>query len=193
MNLTDLERSVINLSATLTNVKPDRLFLKTRMREIAFPRQLAIYILRKKGYTTHAAAKLFGKDHATAMHATKTIENLLTTKNPYQQKLKEIMTKLHVISPQVDLAERRPDYMKIHFDLHKYKTEQIKAVRKYFEKIKGVKIVTAQTTTNPDNSHAYDWILFQFDPEADINDIERIISEVHSERLVSYAEFLYKG
>jgi hypothetical protein len=54
---------------------------KTRQREIVFARQLIMYFVKiySKKTTWAQTASKFGKDHATAMHAVNTIQNLIDT------------------------------------------------------------------------------------------------------------------
>lgn len=46
---------------------------KTRMRHIAWPRQVAMTYCYLAGYSYPQVAAFFGKDHTTVMHAVKTV------------------------------------------------------------------------------------------------------------------------
>jgi hypothetical protein len=59
-----------------------RIFAKTRKREIVFTRQTIMYFGKKyEQGTLRVLGDIFGKDHATALHGIKTINNLIDT-NP---------------------------------------------------------------------------------------------------------------
>lgn len=61
---------------------------KTRKREVVFARQLIMYFLvehTKESWAQIAAH--YGKDHATAMHAYKTINNLIDTDRKIKAKI----------------------------------------------------------------------------------------------------------
>ena len=69
---------------------------KTRKREIVQARQIAMYFaksLTKKSLAT-IGAKIGGKDHATVLHACKTVNNLIDTDKRFQVYIKEIEKKL---------------------------------------------------------------------------------------------------
>lgn len=63
------------------------ILLKTRKREFSEPRQLAMYFIRlnTKLHST-SIGKLFGKDHATVLHAVKTISDLINIDKAFKTK-----------------------------------------------------------------------------------------------------------
>jgi chromosomal replication initiator protein len=62
------------------NVSQQQLLSKSRDRQLVFIRHLAIYLILTKTKTTlKATGEIFGRDHTTAMHAKKAIEDYLDT------------------------------------------------------------------------------------------------------------------
>lgn len=69
------------------NIAPDQLKSKTRKREIVQSRQVAMYFA--KIYTKNSLAsigsQIGGKDHATVLHACKTVNNLMETDKRFKR------------------------------------------------------------------------------------------------------------
>lgn len=63
---------------------------KTRKRTIVKARQIAMYIMRKKGLTLHCIAAFFGKDHTTCIHSERTVIDLMHTDIEYRIEVNEI-------------------------------------------------------------------------------------------------------
>jgi chromosomal replication initiator protein len=74
------------------NISIDKINSSTRKREIVQARQLAMYF--SKSYTKHSLAsigsKLGNKDHATVLHACKTVRNLYDTDRDFKKNFDEI-------------------------------------------------------------------------------------------------------
>jgi chromosomal replication initiator protein len=74
------------------NIPPDKINSNTRKREIVQARQLAMYF--SKSYTKLSLAaigsKLGKKDHATVLHACKTVKNLSDTDRTFKKHLEEL-------------------------------------------------------------------------------------------------------
>lgn len=69
--------------------------IDTRQREILEPRQVAMY-LRKKN-TKESLAKIgkrYGRDHATVLHAFRTVNNLLETDKEYRRKVESVQKRI---------------------------------------------------------------------------------------------------
>jgi chromosomal replication initiator protein len=68
------------------NIKIGDLKAKRRTKNIAFPRQVAMYLCRKHTETSFPGIgdKFGGRDHSTVIHASKTIEKKLK-EDPYMQ------------------------------------------------------------------------------------------------------------
>jgi chromosomal replication initiation ATPase DnaA len=70
----------------------EKLFSKTKKREVVKPRQIAMYFSRMKTKESFATIgiELGGKDHATAMHAFRTISGEKEVNKIFARQLKEI-------------------------------------------------------------------------------------------------------
>lgn len=78
------------------NIPVDLLKSKTRKREIVQARQVAMYFA--KNFTKNSLAVIGsiigGKDHATVLHACRTVQNLMDTDKKFKQYIEEIEKKL---------------------------------------------------------------------------------------------------
>ena len=69
---------IIDACAKFYNVKKEDIYSEKRTKEIAFARQVSIYIIRElTNYSYPKIGAVFGKNHATAMYAINTIEDLM--------------------------------------------------------------------------------------------------------------------
>ena len=68
------------------------LSLKTRKREIVEARQISMYFCKQltKDSLAVIGTHVGGKDHATVLHANKTINNLISTNRKYAQHIEQI-------------------------------------------------------------------------------------------------------
>lgn len=80
------------------NLSPDLLQSKTRKREIVQARQIAMYFSKTltKSSLASIGALIGGKDHATVLHACKTVNNLMDTDKRFKSQLETIEKKLKV-------------------------------------------------------------------------------------------------
>lgn len=73
--------TITKMVCKITEQDPKNLQLKTRKREIVFSRQVCMSLAKLK--TKHSLSTIGkyygGKDHATVLHAIKTIKNLIDT------------------------------------------------------------------------------------------------------------------
>lgn len=78
------------------NVPIELILSKTRKREIVQARQVAMYFSKNltKSSLTTIGAKIGGKDHATVLHACKTVNNLIDTDKRFRVQIEEIGKKL---------------------------------------------------------------------------------------------------
>jgi chromosomal replication initiator protein DnaA len=81
------------------NLPSDVLQAKTRKREIVQARQIAMYF--SKSYTkaslSSIGSMIGGKDHATVLHACKTISNLIETDKSFKSQIDEIEKKIKTL------------------------------------------------------------------------------------------------
>lgn len=80
------------------NLTPEALQTKTRKREIVQARQIAMFFSKSltKSSLATIGSKIGGKDHATVLHACKTVNNLLDTDKQFKNQLEELEKKLKV-------------------------------------------------------------------------------------------------
>ncbi|MDY6800959.1 MAG: chromosomal replication initiator protein DnaA [Bacteroidota bacterium] len=80
------------------NLSPDLLQSKTRKREIVQARQIAMYFSKvlTKSSLASIGALIGGKDHATVLHACKTVNNLMDTDKRFKSQIETIEKKLKV-------------------------------------------------------------------------------------------------
>lgn len=84
--------SIIELTCSTLKVDRDVLLSAKRTREVAQARQIAMYLCKQHTKTPLAGigAALGGKNHATVLHACKTIPNLIETDKIIRQQVEEI-------------------------------------------------------------------------------------------------------
>ncbi|MFC2096268.1 chromosomal replication initiator protein DnaA [Bacteroidota bacterium] len=80
------------------SLSPDLLQSKTRKREIVQARQIAMYFSKSmtKSSLASIGALIGGKDHATVLHACKTVNNLMDTDKRFKSQIESIEKKLKV-------------------------------------------------------------------------------------------------
>ena len=84
---------IIKVVADHYNVKQDELFNKKRTQNIAFPRQVAMYLCRELADLSYPRiGELFGgRDHTTVIHAYEKISNFKNSNFAFQNELQEII------------------------------------------------------------------------------------------------------
>jgi len=88
--LTKTEKSADYIIARVCEkfgITREQLTATTRKREIAEPRQVAMYMLRSLGLSYAQVGSIFNKDHATVVYATKQVRNLLSYDNEFKSKV----------------------------------------------------------------------------------------------------------
>ena len=80
------------------NIEINQLQTKTRKREIVQARQIAMYFSKSltKSSLANIGTQIGGKDHATVLHACKTVNNLMETDKQFKQYVDDIQKKLKV-------------------------------------------------------------------------------------------------
>ena len=76
------------------------IYIKTRKREIVICRQLIMYFLKKfnRKQTLAEIGSVYGKDHATVLHAIKTVNNLIDTDKSFSCKVELYSKKIETIA-----------------------------------------------------------------------------------------------
>ncbi len=90
-------------------VDKDLLPTKTRKREVVEARQQVMYFMKKihgKNMSWAKIASFYGKDHATAMHAAKTVTNLIDTNKQFREKNYGYMEKINKMIAAKEYADK---------------------------------------------------------------------------------------
>lgn len=75
------------IAAEIWGLNPEKLFQRTRKREVVEARQvLMVYRHVELGQTQAIAAEFYGMDHASVDHARKTVYSLLVTNRAFREK-----------------------------------------------------------------------------------------------------------
>lgn len=88
--------SIIDLTCSTLKIEREMLLSSKRTREVAQARQIAMYLCKQHTKTplSGIGAALGGKNHATVLHACKTIPNLMETDKIIRQQVEEIERQL---------------------------------------------------------------------------------------------------
>lgn len=103
-----------NIVCDYYKIKSFLLYTKTRKREIVFPRQILMYLyMSHLKMTSIKAADVYSRDHATALHAKKTILNLCETDNKIRSQVKQIKSLLPIKEPKNPLIIENINLLKL--------------------------------------------------------------------------------
>jgi chromosomal replication initiator protein len=88
---------VVNAVSTIFGVSTDRLLGRDRSREVAWPRQIAMYLLREEGNVSlpQIGEALGGRDHTTVMYACDKVADLIERDDRLRRQLIQIREQLY--------------------------------------------------------------------------------------------------
>jgi chromosomal replication initiator protein len=88
---------VINTVAGAYNLSPDRMMGRERSRQVALPRQIAMYLMREEGNISlpQIGEALGGRDHTTVMYGCDKIADLLERDDQFRRQVIEIRERLY--------------------------------------------------------------------------------------------------
>lgn len=88
-------KEITKTVAEVFGIEYHLLFTKTRKRNVVVARQVAMYVIKKKVDTNSLAniGAFFNKDHATVLHAIRTVDNLMENYKDFEIKVKVALTK----------------------------------------------------------------------------------------------------
>ncbi len=94
VSITEIQKSV----CSYFGLSSEAMTSKTRKREIVQARQIAMYFCRSltKASLASIGAQIGGKDHATVLHACKTVEDLVETDKLFRQHVTEIEKRIRI-------------------------------------------------------------------------------------------------
>ncbi|NJM14003.1 MAG: hypothetical protein HC896_00220 [Bacteroidales bacterium] len=83
--------------AAYFNMEVEQMHKNSRKREVVQARQIAMYFSKNKTKCSYAKIGeiIGGKDHATVLHACKTVNNLIETDRQFRQQIEEIETRFN--------------------------------------------------------------------------------------------------
>lgn len=92
VSINDIQKVV----CSFFNLTSEALMSKTRKREIVQARQIAMYLSKNhtKASLASIGSQIGGKDHATVLHACKTVKDLIETDKHFRQHIAEIERRL---------------------------------------------------------------------------------------------------
>lgn len=87
-----------NMVAYFFNMPVEQMDLKTRKREIVQPRQIAMFFSKhgNKGSLAEIGEEIGNKDHATVLHACKTVNNLYDTDKKFRSWIDKLSSKMDI-------------------------------------------------------------------------------------------------
>lgn len=90
-------KKILETVSTFYDLKPEQLIAKNRKKEIAWPRQIAMYLMREEAKTSYPTIgnELGGRDHTTAMHAYEKVSQALQDNSNAKQEIDLIRQKIH--------------------------------------------------------------------------------------------------
>lgn len=79
---------------------------RTRKREIVFPRQIHMTLTQLQGVSLAQSGLACNRDHATALHASKTIRDIISTKYPHEDyvKIMRCLEKLKNVCSDINMS-----------------------------------------------------------------------------------------
>lgn len=95
----DYAKHIINCTSKFTGIPKNQLLNCTRKREVLDARRMAIAIIRRN--TKLSLAKigaLFGKDHATILHAERTAKDIYKFNKEYRRRFDELLLYVNSIN-----------------------------------------------------------------------------------------------
>lgn len=88
-------KTILNVVSDAFEIPINDILLRTRKRAIVEPRQLAMTLLlllnKEKSV---GVGRRFGKNHATVLHARKTVAYLYETNKPFREKVEHVLTEI---------------------------------------------------------------------------------------------------
>jgi chromosomal replication initiator protein len=94
-------RSIVDMVANAFGVTPEQMRGRDRSREIALPRQVAMYLLREEANVSlpKIGEALGGRDHTTVMYACEKVADMLERDDRFRRQLFQIRERLYGRGP----------------------------------------------------------------------------------------------
>lgn len=87
---------IINIITNFYSIKKEELIAKSRKKEIAWPRQIAMYLMRNDGKISYPTigSELGGRDHTTAIHACDKVSKEIENNDTIKQEIETLRQQL---------------------------------------------------------------------------------------------------
>jgi chromosomal replication initiator protein len=87
---------IISTITAFYNIKKHELLAKSRKKEVAWPRQIAMYLMRNEGKISYPTigSELGGRDHTTAIHACDKVSREIESNDNIRQEIEAIRQQL---------------------------------------------------------------------------------------------------
>ena len=91
-------KKIINIVANFYDIPNKSIIEKNRKKEIAWPRQIAMYLMREESKTSYPSIgrELGGRDHTTAIHAYEKVKREIEKNDDFRQEAEIIKQKLYL-------------------------------------------------------------------------------------------------
>jgi chromosomal replication initiator protein len=91
-------KKIADIVSDFYNITPEDLLKQSRKKEYVYPRQIAMFLIRKELETSLPSIGEFfgGRDHTTVIHAIEKIEGLIKTKGGLKQELEIIKERMYL-------------------------------------------------------------------------------------------------
>ncbi len=90
-------QQIIKVVTEFYSIKPQQLFEKNRKKEVVYPRQIAMYLMREEGKFSYPTIgeKFSNRDHTTVLHAYKKINREIQENEGLEEEINIIKEKLY--------------------------------------------------------------------------------------------------
>jgi len=80
----------------------EEMHTKKKNRDVVDARNIVMwYAHERRGYTFNTAGKIFGKNHATAIHARNTVNNLIETDRNFRERFNAVLHQIEKIGAKM--------------------------------------------------------------------------------------------
>lgn len=89
-----LPEQIIQIVAKKFNTTPEELKSRKRTAKVASARHVALFMIRKQGKMLYETGAYLNRDHATALHSCKTVQNMFDTEREFRVVIREIQREI---------------------------------------------------------------------------------------------------
>jgi len=91
-------KHIINVVSDFYDIKTNEMLAKNRKKEVAWPRQIAMFLMRREGKVSYPSIgrELGGRDHTTAIHAYEKVNKEISKNDDLRQEIEVVRQKLYM-------------------------------------------------------------------------------------------------